>query len=105
MRGVRVVEGPRTVVAGELPASARRIDPDPELWEGPIFLTGAKERFFARLSGTTETFEAPAGCLRIDASGHDAAHPMRAFADAGFEPLRCSTRSAAVHARPKNVPR
>lgn len=105
LRGFRVVEGSRTVLAGELPASARRIDPDPELWEGPIFLTGAKERFFARLSGVTETFEAPAGCLRIDASGRVPEHPMRAFADAGFEPRRWSTRSDATHARSKTVAR
>lgn len=105
LRGFRVVEGPRTVLAGELPASARRIDPDPQLWEGPIFLTGGKERFFARLSGVTETFEGPGGCLLIDASGYGAAHPMRAFADAGFEPLRWSTRSDATHARSRTVAR
>lgn len=105
LRGFRVTEGPRAVLAGELPASAPRIAPDPDLWEGPIFLTGAKERFFARLSGVTTTYQVPGGCLRIDASGYGPAHPMRAFADAGFEPLRWSTRSDATHARSKTVAR
>ncbi len=105
LRGFRVVEGPRAVLAGELPAGARRVAADPELWEGPICLTGGTERFFARLSGVTETFEAPGGCLRIDASGYGPAHPMRAFADAGFEPLRWSTRSDAIHARSRTVAR
>lgn len=105
LRAFRVTEGGRTVLAGELPADARPLLPDPDLWEGSIHLTGRKERFVARLSGVTETFAATPGCVRVDATGYEAEHPMRAFADAGFTPLRWSTRSNATHARSKTVPR
>ncbi len=95
---------------GKKALHARRADGGPvatvdEQWEGPIYLPGRGERFFARLGGETAVYPWAAGRDVLELTPSSDACPVRALVDSGFGGVEWRVRRKALHARSKTYPR
>lgn len=86
---------------GHIPA--RRED---RLFEGPIYLPGGKEVFFARLSGAADIYPFDSGdTLTVDPTPNPDVPIFAQLVESGFSGSEWLIRSNAIHARSKTVKR